>query len=196
MSKNKTHAPAKGEVKGRVRIIGGTLKGQYLKVLTIPGLRPTPDRLRENMFNSLGQNLHGLSALDAFSGTGALAFESYSRGCAQITAIEQSPMVFEQLKKQQNLCKHVIQWVQGDALDYFKKNTQSLAKFDVIFLDPPYALNLIPSILENYSVFFKPSVRIYAEHDRALPCFKHLHLHVLKYWKVGKVHAYIYYISS
>ena len=82
----------------QVRIVGGRLKRRLLDVLDRPGLRPTPDRVRETLFNWLGQDLSGWTCTDAFAGTGALGLEAVSRGAALVTLIERDPELYRHLK--------------------------------------------------------------------------------------------------
>src|SRR6187431_320127 len=84
-----------------VRIIGGLWKRTKLAVADKPGLRPTPDRVRETLFNWLGQDLDGWRCIDAFAGTGALGFEAASRGAAQVLLVEQDPQLVDQLRSMQ-----------------------------------------------------------------------------------------------
>ncbi|HWV88478.1 MAG TPA: 16S rRNA (guanine(966)-N(2))-methyltransferase RsmD, partial [Burkholderiales bacterium] len=85
--------------KGKIRIIGGEYRGRKIPVPRRPDLRPTPDRVRETLFNWLGQSLHGLSCLDLFAGSGALGFEAASRGASRVVLVEQDRAVFDLLKK-------------------------------------------------------------------------------------------------
>src|SRR6476659_5188320 len=88
----------KRKASNEVRIIGGRFKRSKLPVLDKPGLRPTPDRVRETLFNWLGQDLSGWRCLDAFAGSGALGLEAASRGAAQVTLVEQDPQLVAQLR--------------------------------------------------------------------------------------------------
>ena len=90
-------APAAKAGAGEIRIIGGQWKRTRLKVATQPGLRPTPDRVRETLFNWLGQDLTGWRCLDAFAGTGALGLEAASRGAAAVRLVEQDAALVAQL---------------------------------------------------------------------------------------------------
>jgi len=81
----------------QVRIIGGQWKRTKLKVVDAAGLRPTPDRVRETLFNWLGQDLQGLRCMDAFAGSGALGFEAASRGAVNVLVVEQDPALVEQM---------------------------------------------------------------------------------------------------
>ncbi|HEU4921778.1 MAG TPA: 16S rRNA (guanine(966)-N(2))-methyltransferase RsmD, partial [Burkholderiales bacterium] len=91
--------------KGRIRIIGGEYRGRRISVPDRPSLRPTPDRVRETLFNWLGQSLQGLACLDLFAGSGALGFEAASRGAARVVLVEHDRLAFQALKKTLALLK-------------------------------------------------------------------------------------------
>ena len=128
-------------MKGQVRIIGGEWRGRKLAVPDVANLRPTPDRVRETLFNWLAAYLPGAYCLDAFAGTGALGFEALSRGAAHAVLIDESAEVVALLKKQLTLFKA------NHAEIYRAKLPQGLKKpdhvFDIVFLDPPYQENLL-----------------------------------------------------
>ena len=101
----------------QVRIIGGRHRGRKLPVADAPGLRPTPDRVRETLFNWLGQNLNGWHCLDLFAGSGALGFEAASRGAASVVLVEQAPRVAKSLQIAADLLAEPgLRVVSGDAL--------------------------------------------------------------------------------
>src|SRR4051812_37698206 len=124
-----------------VRIIGGLWKRTRLAVADKPGLRPTPDRVRETLFNWLGQGLTGWRCVDAFAGTGALGFEAASRGAAQVLLVEQEPQLVDAMRKLK---------VRLDAagVDVRRANGLSVLKElagsgqDLVFLDPPFGADL------------------------------------------------------
>lgn len=124
----------------RIRIIGGAWRRRLLDVAEVPGLRPTPDRVRETLFNWLGQNLDGLNCLDLFAGTGALGFEAASRGAAHVTMIERDAKALAQLKANAARLEATrLDIRRADALDFLRET--ALGKphsYDLIFLDPPY----------------------------------------------------------
>ncbi|TDV18433.1 16S rRNA (guanine(966)-N(2))-methyltransferase RsmD [Paraburkholderia caballeronis] len=120
-----------------IRIIGGDWKRTPLPVLELEGLRPTPDRVRETLFNWLGQRLDGQRCLDLFAGSGALGFEAASRGAARVVMVERSPRAAAQLRANQaRLDARAIEIAEADAL----RLAAGLApgSFDVVFLDPPF----------------------------------------------------------
>lgn len=125
----------------RVRIIGGEWRGRKLDIVDVPELRPTPDRVRETLFNWLQLHIIGKHCLDLFSGTGALGFEALSRGATSATFVDENPAVIKQLQQNKNI-------LQAGNADIIKANvTQWLEKnqttFDVVFMDPPYRKNLV-----------------------------------------------------
>ena len=136
-----------------LRIIGGLYRGKKLHFPEVDGLRPTPDRVRETLFNWLMNDIRDARCLDAFAGSGALGLEAFSRGAAQVVFIEHSSTAHHSLKK--NIAEfnsQQLQLLNSDALRYMQ---QCKEPFDIIFLDPPFALNYIPqclNILAQYPV--------------------------------------------
>ena len=120
-----------------VRIVGGEFRRRVLRFPDSEGLRPTPDRVRETLFNWLGQELDGWHCLDLFAGSGALGFEAASRGAARVVMIEKAPRVLAALQENHELLHKppAVEIVRGDALQYL---SSSRLKFDLIFVDPPY----------------------------------------------------------
>ena len=119
---------------GEVRIIGGQWKRSKLPVADKPGLRPTPDRVRETLFNWLGQDLTGWRCVDAFAGTGALGFEAASRGASAVTLVEQDAALVAQLKKiKEQLKADAVQVQRGDGITALKQLPPASA--DLILLD-------------------------------------------------------------
>ena len=120
-----------------MRIIGGHWKRTPIAVAEVPGLRPTPDRVRETLFNWLGQDLTGWRVLDLFAGTGALGLEAASRGAVQVTLVERDVRAVKAL---QTVCErlqaHQVVCVQADARQWLARS--DTARFDLIFLDPPF----------------------------------------------------------
>jgi len=124
-------------MKPQVRIIGGKWRGSKLSVVDARGLRPTPDRVRETLFNWLARKCPGAMVLDCFAGSGVLGFEALSRGAAQLVALEQHPQAISSLKLQaERFATSAIEILPGDAGDSISRLTH---KFDIVFIDPPYA---------------------------------------------------------
>ncbi len=124
-------------MKSQVRIIGGKWRGRKLQVVDAAGLRPTPDRVRETLFNWLDQELSDATVLDCFAGSGVLGFEALSRGARSVTALERQQRVVANLRAQaERLETTAFEIVAGDARESIEKLQQ---KFDIVFIDPPYA---------------------------------------------------------
>ncbi|MCE1182337.1 MAG: 16S rRNA (guanine(966)-N(2))-methyltransferase RsmD, partial [Rhodocyclales bacterium] len=128
-----------------VRIVGGEFRRRVLRFPDSEGLRPTPDRVRETLFNWLGQELDGWHCLDLFAGSGALGFEAASRGAARVVMIEKAPRVLAALHENHELLHKplAVEIVRGDALQYL---ASTKAQFDLIFIDPPYKKGWIPRL--------------------------------------------------
>ncbi len=122
--------------------------------------------MRETLFNWLGQRLDGRSCLDLFAGSGALGFEAASRGAARVVMVEQDRSVFEALKKTKTaIAANAVELVYGDAFAYLGKTAE---KFDVVFLDPPFRQNALPTLLEALCARLAPGARVYVEAPAAL----------------------------
>ena len=129
---------------GRLRIIGGEWRSRVLPVLDQPGLRPTPDRVRETLFNWLQTIIPGARCLDLFAGSGALGFEAASRGAAQVIMVENQPAACRQLQDNVRTLKaERIQLVQQDAMQWLDRCELA---FDVVFVDPPYDAELLAPV--------------------------------------------------
>ncbi|MGH8719585.1 MAG: 16S rRNA (guanine(966)-N(2))-methyltransferase RsmD [Burkholderiales bacterium] len=131
--------------RNRVRIIGGIWRSRVITFPARAGLRPTPDRVRETLFNWLGQNLTGRRCLDLFAGSGALGFEAASRGAAQVVMVDRDREVCSALEKSARALNATqVTIACEDALGFLARDRRH---FDVIFLDPPYASNAFVKIL-------------------------------------------------
>jgi 16S rRNA (guanine(966)-N(2))-methyltransferase RsmD len=126
---------------GEVRLIGGQWKRSKLPVADRPGLRPTPDRVRETLFNWLGQDLTGWRVLDAFAGSGALGFEAASRGAAEVLLLERDAALAASLEaSRQRLGATALRVQRADALAWLA--SAPAASFDLVLLDPPFDTGL------------------------------------------------------
>jgi 16S rRNA (guanine966-N2)-methyltransferase len=133
-------------LKQTIRIIGGQFRGKKLHFPSIEGLRPTPDRVRETLFNWLMQDIHEACCLDAFAGSGALGFEAFSRGAAKVLLLEEHPQAYASLcKTAEAFGSPKLAVKKTDALDFLKQTKES---FNLIFLDPPFANNYLPRCIE------------------------------------------------
>jgi 16S rRNA (guanine966-N2)-methyltransferase len=146
---------------GKIRIIGGEHRGRRIAVPERRDLRPTPDRVRETLFNWLGQVLDGKSCLDLFAGSGALGFEAASRGASRVVMVENDRAVFFALRKTSELIgTRQVELVLGDAFDYLERSAE---RFDVVFLDPPFRQNALPVLLERLAPRLASGARVYVE---------------------------------
>ena len=128
-----------------IRIVGGRWRGRRLRVAKAPGLRPTPDRVRETLFNWLGQDLSGRTCLDLFAGTGALGLEALSRGARQVVAVERNRAVVGHLRAMAHaLGAECYELHCADAAAFLARESR---RFDVIFVDPPYAEDWLERLL-------------------------------------------------
>ncbi|HXZ50121.1 MAG TPA: 16S rRNA (guanine(966)-N(2))-methyltransferase RsmD [Usitatibacter sp.] len=157
-------APPKRTARGgrnRVRIVGGTWRSRLVRFPPAAGLRPTPDRVRETLFNWLGQRLDGMEALDLFAGSGVLGFEALSRGAARAILVESDRRVAEALRASaRELGARSAHVVEGDALGYLARTGE---RFDVVFVDPPYASGLAERAMRELAPHLKPGGRVYVE---------------------------------
>jgi len=129
---------------GHLRIIGGQWRSRKLGFPEAPGLRPTPDRVRETLFNWLAAHIEGAKVLDAFTGSGALYLEALSRGASMALALDANATAISSLRHNLDLLGCATgQLLQSDALKYLE--TQTPSAFDLVFLDPPFHQNLLPA---------------------------------------------------
>lgn len=178
--------------KSSVRIIGGLHKRRLIEFVAVDGLRPTPDRLRETLFNWLMGDLQEANVLDVCAGSGVLSFEAISRGASHATLIEfNKNQVSELTKTTQTLKLNNINIIQGDCLKILPTLT---TPFDIVFIDPPYSLNLWQDIiisLKNHQLIHQNTL-MYIEADNPLETLiLDNGLDLLKSAKVGQVWAYL-----
>jgi len=178
--------------RNRLRIIGGEWRGRKLAFPDLPGLRPTPDRVRETLFNWLRDILPGARCLDLFAGSGALGLEALSRGAEQVVMVDQHPAVVAQLKEHTGLLHaRGARVVQAEALAFLRGPAQP---FDIVFLDPPFHSTLLGSCLESVAAqdWLAPTAWLYVETDRrmALPPLPG-EWSVLRHKEAGQVGYYL-----
>lgn len=178
--------------KHEIRIIGGQWKRSKLQVDDRPGLRPTPDRVRETLFNWLGRDLTGWRCIDAFAGTGVLGFEAASRGASDVLMVEQDPALVTRLKAaQERLRASVVRIVRGDAITALRQ--LAAGSLDLVFLDPPFDSSLFDTALQAAAAAIKPGGFVYLESaaawtdERLVAC----RLTVFRHLRAGAVHAYL-----
>ncbi|HXE41102.1 MAG TPA: 16S rRNA (guanine(966)-N(2))-methyltransferase RsmD [Azonexus sp.] len=171
-----------------VRIIGGQYRRRVLKFPDSEGLRPTPDRVRETLFNWLGQELDGWHCLDLFAGSGALGFEAASRGAARVVMVEQSPKVLAALRENAEILQNPreVEIIRADALQYL---TSPKAKFDLIFLDPPYKKGWIPRLEPLLPGVLNEDGAIYVEAEHEIESLGDWRAE--RHGKAGEVHFHL-----
>ena len=159
------------------------MRSRLIDVPAREGLRPTPDRVRETLFNWLGQELDGLACLDLFAGSGALGFEAASRGAARVVMVEGDAVAASALRENcERLGASRVEVVRADALAFLDGPA---SRFDVVFLDPPFRQNLVPAVLEKLPRWVAGGARVYAEAPQALDPGGWT---VLKRSRAGQVH--------
>ncbi|MBC3950324.1 MULTISPECIES: 16S rRNA (guanine(966)-N(2))-methyltransferase RsmD [Pseudomonas] len=151
---------------GQLRIIGGEWGSRKLTFPDAPGLRPTPDRVRETLFNWLAMDIAGAKVLDVFTGSGALFFEALSRGASKGLALDNSAAAIASLRQNLSMLNCTTgQVTQADSLRHLE--TQTAEPFDVVFLDPPFHQNLLASacaLLESHG-WLADNAWIYTESE-------------------------------
>jgi len=144
-----------------VRIIGGTWRSRLVKFPPTLELRPTPDRVRETLFNWLGQRLDGCACLDLFAGSGALGFEALSRGAKRVVMVEQERATAHALRESAAALEAGnVEIVESEAMRFLDASRE---RFDIVFVDPPYASRLVHPALERLAPHLNPGARVYAE---------------------------------
>ena len=177
-----------------VRIIGGEWRS---RVIRFPdgsglGLRPSPGRVRETLFNWLGQDLAGLACLDLFAGSGALGFEAASRGASSVVMLETAPEAAAALRANAKLLG-AKSWrlVAGDALEFLRshRGAQQDVLFDVVFVDPPFGAGLVERVLPLLPLLLAAGARVYVESDEDLAVPEGWH--VLRQGRAGVVRYHL-----
>ncbi|MGD9153372.1 MAG: 16S rRNA (guanine(966)-N(2))-methyltransferase RsmD [Gammaproteobacteria bacterium] len=135
--------PSNSTLRNQVRIIAGIWRGRKLPFPDLKNLRPTPDRVRETLFNWLAKVINGANCLDLFAGSGALGFEALSRGAANVVFVDSAPEVIANLHANQKM-------LQAENLEIYHMNaeqylSQTKEQFDIVFLDPPFQKQMIPT---------------------------------------------------
>jgi 16S rRNA (guanine(966)-N(2))-methyltransferase RsmD len=170
-----------------VRIIGGLWRSRLIEFPDAADLRPTPDRVRETLFNWLGQDLSGMACLDLFAGSGALGFEALSRGAASVIMVEKNPAALRALRDNaQKLGATGLTVVRGDALE-FARGARS--RFDVVFVDPPYRLGAQAAALAPLRGLVAAGGRVYVEGDAVFEAPRGWA--ILKHARAGSVHFHL-----
>jgi 16S rRNA (guanine966-N2)-methyltransferase len=169
-ARGRASAPVRRGSQARVlRIIGGTWRGRKLRFPQSAAIRPTPDRVRETLFNWLASAVRGARALDLFAGSGALGLEALSRGAAHVTFVEQDAAAARELRERLSAWQAGdAQVVRADALHYL---AGAPAPFDIVFLDPPFDSDLLACCAQRLEAggWLKPGALIYAEGPARAP---------------------------
>jgi 16S rRNA (guanine966-N2)-methyltransferase len=151
---------------GFVRIIGGEWRRRRIALPRDVELRPTPDRVRETLFNWLAPVLPGARCLDLFAGTGALGFEALSRGAARAVLVEREPAAAAALERIREDLGAAAEIVRADAADYLARGARE--RFDIAFVDPPFAMPVEP-VLHALRPLLEPGARVYLERSGESP---------------------------
>ncbi len=188
----RTAVPARRSLPNQVRIIGGQWKRTLLPVADRPGLRPTPDRVRETLFNWLGQDLTGWRCVDAFAGTGALGLEAASRGAAEVLLVEAEATLVDQLRALvKRLEAQNVRVQRGNALTVLAQLAPR--SVDLVFLDPPFEADLFDKALAAARAAITGEGWIYLEaptrwEGEALARHR---LEAVRHMKAGAVHGHL-----
>ena len=188
----RTSPPARRAMPHQVRIIGGTWKRTLLPVADRPGLRPTPDRVRETLFNWLGQDLTGWRCVDAFAGTGALGLEAASRGAGDVLLVEAEGALVDQLRAiVQRLGAQQVRVQRGNALSVLA--TLPPASVDLVFLDPPFESDLFDKALAAARPAVAATGFVYLEAPTAWDgeALARHRLELARHMKAGAVHGHL-----
>ena len=172
----------------RVRIIGGQWRSRMVDFPSVSGLRPTPDRVRETLFNWLGQDLSGRRCIDLFAGSGALGFEALSRNAAHVTMIEEAPAAVRALtgNAEKLQAGDRLRLLRADALHFLGADE---GIYDLVFVDPPYGAALLDRIWPLLDRRLTSGATIYAEDDR--PVTPPGGWRIAKSSRAGGVHFYL-----
>jgi 16S rRNA (guanine966-N2)-methyltransferase len=191
-SPNRNSSQANRAKANQLRIIGGQWRSRRIPIADVAGLRPTPDRVRETLFNWLQTFVGGARCLDLFAGSGALGFEALSREAAEVVFVEQDQRAFKQLEANaKTLGASQARLVHADAFAYLQRET---AAFDLIFLDPPFRKELTAQALDSLSArqLIKDDAFIYLEHEAEYALdFSHWNLTVHRQTKAGQVLSFL-----
>lgn len=165
---NAKYNPGRG-YRDEFRIIAGVWRRRRLKFPPLPGIRPSPDRVRETLFNWLRDQVAGARCLDLFAGSGALGLEALSRGAAEVVFVDRERQVIDALRTHvATLGAQGVELVQADALAWLKSPAKP---FDIVFLDPPFDVDILSQVaaLLTSGAWLKPQARIYVEYPAERP---------------------------
>jgi 16S rRNA (guanine(966)-N(2))-methyltransferase RsmD len=176
----------------RIRIVGGRHRGRMIPVPDAPGLRPTPDRVRETLFNWLGQDLTGARTLDLYAGTGALTLEALSRGAALAVAVDRNPALVRALVAcAKGIGDLPLETHVDEATRFLSRESR---RFDVAFLDPPFADDTWDELLGAVAPRINAGGFVYAEAGRSLAAPRGWD--VVRHARAGDVHYHLLAITQ
>lgn len=176
-------------LQNKVRIIGGEWRRRMIAFPAVEGLRPTADRLRETLFNWLGQTLDGKVCLDLFAGSGALGFEALSRGAARVVMVERDRQALRALRENaEKLGAERLELHDADALQFLSRESR---RFDVVFLDPPFHKSILPLLFPILENRLNPGGRVYAESEQPLRPAENWRI-----WREGRAGKVFYYVLT
>jgi 16S rRNA (guanine966-N2)-methyltransferase len=151
---------------GRLRIIGGQWRSRIVAFDASAGVRPTPDRVRQTLFDWLSPRIDGAACLDLFAGSGALGIEALSRGAASVSFIEQGRVQVEAIRTALKTLGGAGEVVAADSVAWL---AQAASRYDLVFLDPPYASDLLARVLPLLPARLKPGARVFIEWPQGAP---------------------------
>ena len=194
MAGEQNYSTRKNYIQNSFRIISGDFRGKKFIFPEVEGLRPTPGKIRETLFNWLQFDIINKTALDPFAGSGALSLEAISRGAKEVYIIEKDRKVYEKLKSNFNfLDRDQYTIINEDAMIYLSKPTKQ--SFDLVFLDPPFAKNLLLQTIDRLSNnnYINSQSQIYIESEykiteENLSSLTNYHFKINKQKKSGNVH--------
>lgn len=170
-----------------IRINAGVWRSRLIKFPDVAGLRPTPERVRQTVFNWLGQELTGKTVLDLFAGTGVFGFEALSRNAKHVVMVENARAAFQSLLQNQSLLKaEHCQILQQEAMQFVTHNTHT---FDIIFCDPPYHQGWLDKLLPLLGQHLSPDGLLYLEAEFAIE--SNAVWQVVKQNKAGNVYYHL-----
>lgn len=182
-----------------LRIIGGEWRSRRLKFADVPGLRPTPDRMRETLFNWLQRQVPGSRCLDLFAGSGALGLEALSRGAREVVLVEKHPAAAKALRDNLALLGAQNATLVNDDASRYLRSLSAAEAFDLIFLDPPFRKNLLEPILETLLAksLLKPEGMIYLEQEaEASDDFSRFGLQVYRTTQTGQTRSFLLFVNN
>jgi len=153
----------------RIRITGGAWRSRLIQVADAPGLRPTPDRVRETLFNWLGQDLTGWHCLDLFAGSGILGIECASRGADSVDLVERDQGAFARLRQNAAAfdCER-LKLHRADALEFAGMAARQGQAYNLVLLDPPYRQGWLEKVAPLLAAIARPGTKIYAEAEHRI----------------------------